>query len=398
MQKLAQKQVLMTFLELNMNTQNITTLELLKDLISRESISPNDAGCQDVLADLLKKQGFKAEFMEFGAVKNLWIRHGDLAPLVVFAGHTDVVPSGPRDLWDSPPFEPTIRNNKLYGRGAADMKAGVAASAIASYEFVKAYPNHNGSVALLITSDEESIAIDGTVKVCEALEKRGESIDYCVVAEPSCVDKLGDTIKIGRRGSYGATLTIKGKQGHVAYPHKVKNPIHLAAPAVAELCSTVWDEGNKFFPPTSFQISNYRAGTGAANVVPGIAHIEFNFRFCTESTPESLKNRVEEILNKHNLDYEIEWILGGEPFLTEAEDLTKAMIDSIKEVTGVDAQLSTTGGTSDGRFIAKMNPKPKVLEFGVINASIHQINEHVDVDDLEKSKDIYFKVLEKLLA
>lgn len=381
-----------------MDYKNISTLELLKELISRESISPNDAGCQDVLVELLSEHGFVPEFMQFGDVRNLWIRRGSQAPLVVFAGHTDVVPPGPSDLWDSPPFEPTIRDNKLYGRGAADMKGGVAASAIACLEFVKANPNHKGSIALLITSDEESVAIDGTVRVCEELENRGDAIDYCIVAEPSCAERLGDTIKIGRRGSLGATLAVKGKQGHVAYPHKVRNPIHSSAPAIAELCATEWDKGNKFFPPTSFQISNYRAGTGAANVVPGLAQIEFNFRFCTESSPESLETRVEDILKKYNLDYEIEWILGGEPFLTEAEDLTNAMVDSIKEVTGVDAELSTTGGTSDGRFIAKMNPKPKILEFGVINASIHQINEHVDIDDLEKSKDIYVKVLEKLLA
>lgn len=373
-----------------------SALDLTINLINRDSITPQDKGCQERLVEELSSVGFNAEWLPFEDVKNLWLRKGTQAPLVVFAGHTDVVPTGPIERWDSPPFTATIRDGKLYGRGASDMKAGVAAFTVACREFVEEYPNHKGSLALLITSDEEGPSINGTVKVCEVLKARNEQLDYCIVGEPSSNKVFGDTIKNGRRGSLTGELTIKGKQGHVAYPEKVRNPIHLGAQAIAELVTTEWDKGNEYFPATTFQISNYHSGTGASNVVPGNAKIVFNFRFSTASTPDSLQQRVHAILDKYSLDYELIWTLGGEPFLTENGTLTRIMQEAIFEETGVHAELSTTGGTSDGRFIAKICPQ--ILEFGTTNASIHQVNEHVVVDEVHKLKNIYKRVLVKLLA
>lgn len=373
-----------------------SAIDLTIDLINRDSITPDDKGCQERLVEELSPVGFTPEWMPFAEVKNLWLRKGNSAPLVVFAGHTDVVPTGPIERWETPPFSATLKDGKLYGRGASDMKAGVAAFTIACREFVEEHPNHKGSLALLITSDEEGPSINGTVKVCETLQARNEKLDYCIVGEPSSSKVFGDTIKNGRRGSLTGELTIKGKQGHVAYPEKVRNPIHLGAAAIAELVATEWDKGNDYFPATTFQISNYHAGTGASNVVPGAAKIVFNFRFSTASTPDSLKQRVHAILDSHHLDYDLEWTLGGEPFLTESGTLTQVMQEAIFEETGVHAELSTTGGTSDGRFIAKICPQ--ILEFGTTNASIHQVNEHVIVDEVTKLKDIYKRVLIKLLV
>lgn len=372
-----------------------SAVALTIDLINRDSITPDDKGCQERLSELLEEVGFKTEWMTFEDVKNAWIRKGTQAPLVVFAGHTDVVPTGPVERWDTPPFTATIKDGRLFGRGVADMKSGVAAFTIACREFVQEHPDHKGSLALLVTSDEEGPSINGTVKVCEVLQARGEQLDYCIVGEPSSNKVFGDTIKNGRRGSLTGRLTIKGKQGHVAYPEKVRNPIHLGAAAIAEMVATEWDKGNEYFPATTFQISNYHAGTGATNVVPGTAHVVFNFRFSTASTPESLKTRVHNILDKHQLEYELEWELGGKPFLTEAGELTQIMQAAILAETGVHAELSTTGGTSDGRFIAQICPQ--ILEFGVTNASIHQVNENVVVEEITQLKDIYKRVLEQLL-
>lgn len=372
-----------------------SAVALTIDLINRDSITPDDKGCQERLSELLEEVGFKTEWMAFEDVKNAWIRKGTQAPLVVFAGHTDVVPTGPVELWETPPFTATIKDGRLFGRGAADMKSGVAAFTIACREFVQEHPNHKGSLALLVTSDEEGPSINGTIKVCEVLQARGEQLDYCIVGEPSSNKVFGDTIKNGRRGSLTGRLTIKGKQGHVAYPEKVRNPIHLGAAAIAEMVTTEWDKGNEYFPATTFQISNYHAGTGATNVVPGIAQIVFNFRFSTASTPDSLKERVHVILDKHQLEYELDWELGGKPFLTEAGKLTQIMQAAILAETGVHAELSTTGGTSDGRFIAQICPQ--ILEFGVKNASIHQVNENVVVEEITQLKDIYKRVLEQLL-
>ena len=330
-----------------------------------------------------------------GEVTNLWARRGTEAPLLAFAGHTDVVPPGPLELWDSPPFAPAERDSKLYGRGAADMKTSIAAFVVAVEEFVAACPGHTGSIALLITSDEEGPAVDGTVRVCDALQQRGETPDYCIVGEPTCVDALGDTVKNGRRGSLSGQLTVHGKQGHVAYPHLARNPIHLLAPALAALAAEHWDAGNEYFPPTSFQVSNLHAGTGATNVVPGQAVLDFNFRFSTASTPETLKQRVHAILDTAGVDYDLSWVLGGEPFLTLPGELSAALSASISETTGLEPTLSTTGGTSDGRFIARICPQ--VVEFGPINASIHQVNEHVALADLAPLKNIYRGVLERLL-
>ncbi|NEN76255.1 succinyl-diaminopimelate desuccinylase [Pelistega sp. NLN82] len=379
-----------------MSHNTITAVDLTIDLINRDSVTPQDKGCQERIAELLEEVGFTAEYLPFEEVQNLWIRKGTQAPLVVFAGHTDVVPTGPIERWDTPPFTATIKEDGyLYGRGAADMKTGVAAFTIACREFVQEYPQHKGSIALLITSDEEGPSINGTVKVCETLEKRGEQLDYCIVGEPTSDKIFGDTIKNGRRGSLTGTLTIKGKQGHVAYPEKVRNPIHLGAAAIAELVATTWDNGNDYFPATSFQISNYHSGTGATNVVPYAAQLIFNFRFSTESTPNSLKQKVHAILDKYQLDYDLEWVLGGSPFLTEKGKLTDIVQEAIFEQIGVHASLSTTGGTSDGRFIAKICPQ--ILEFGPINATIHQVNECVAVNDITTLKNIYKRSLEKLL-
>lgn len=371
------------------------TLELAKDLIARRSNTPEDAGCQELLISLLEPLGFKIERMRFGAVDNLYARRGTTGPLVVFAGHTDVVPTGPVDQWHTPPFEPTIKDGMLYGRGAADMKTSVAAFITAIEEFVAKHPDHPGSIGLLITSDEEGIAVDGTVKVVEALQARNELIDYCIVGEPTSNKVVGDMIKNGRRGSLSGKLTVKGVQGHIAYPHLVKNPIHMVAPAIKDMVETTWDEGNEYFPPTSWQISNMNGGTGATNVVPGEVEILFNFRFSTASTAENLKERVHAILDKHALTYDLEWEYSGKPYLTPEGDLVTAISASIQQAYGVTPELSTSGGTSDGRFIADICPQ--VIEFGPLNATIHKLNECVAVADIEPLKETYALTLEKLL-
>lgn len=368
---------------------------LAEALISRPSVTPDDAGCQQFLAERLNSSGFVAEHLPFGDVDNLWLRRGSTAPLLVFAGHTDVVPTGPLDKWHSDPFTPTERDGVLYGRGAADMKSSIAAFAIAAEEFVAANPDHHGSIALLITSDEEGPSINGTVKVCEVLQARNEIPDYCIVGEPTSVSRLGDTVKNGRRGSLSGRLVIKGKQGHVAYPQLAKNAIHLFAPALAELTAIEWDKGNQYFPATTFQVSNLHAGTGAGNVVPGEATVDFNFRFSNESTPGQLKSKVASVLDAHKLEYDLSWTLSGEPFLTPQGELSQAISSAILDETGLETELSTTGGTSDGRFIAKMCKQ--VIEFGPINASIHQTNEHIRIDTLVPLKEIYRRTLEKLL-
>ncbi len=372
-----------------------STLELAQALIARRSLTPDDAGCQEILIDRLRKLGFHIETMRFGNVDNFWARHGTAAPVVCFAGHTDVVPTGPIEQWLSEPFTPTLRDGKLYGRGAADMKTSLAAFITAIEAFLKQHPKHSGSIALLITSDEEGIAVDGTVKVVETLQARKELIDYCIVGEPTCVDKLGDTVKNGRRGSLSGRMLVKGIQGHIAYPHLAKNPIHLAAPAIAELAATEWDRGNEFFPPTTWQISNMRGGTGATNVIPGEVEILFNFRFSTASTVQGLKAKVLSILAKHCLDYAIEWEY-SKPYLTPRGSLVEAIAAAVHEVTGIDAALSTSGGTSDGRFIADICPQ--VVELGPRNATIHKLNECVEVDHIEPLREIYQRTLEKLLA
>jgi succinyl-diaminopimelate desuccinylase len=382
-------------------------LALACDLIARPSITPNDAGCLELITERLAPLGFTLERIDSGApgatVSNLWARReGKNSPgrLICFAGHTDVVPTGPLDAWTSPPFEPTVREGYLYGRGAADMKTSIAAFIVAIERLLADATTRrdadSNTLALLLTSDEEGDAIDGTVRVVEALKTRGQTIDYCIVGEPTCVEHLGDTVKNGRRGSLSATLVVNGVQGHVAYPHLVKNPVHLAAPALAELATTVWDAGNEFFPPTSFQISNAHAGTGAGNVVPGRFEIMFNFRFSTASTVDDLQARVHALLDRHGLDYEIRWTLGARPFLTDRGDLSAAITDSIYEATGIGTTLSTTGGTSDGRFIADICPQ--LVEFGPVNASIHKINERVAVADLEPLADIYRRTLARLIA
>ncbi len=371
------------------------TLELAKALIARRSLTPDDAGCQEILIERLEKLGFHIERMRFGFVDNFWARRGKSGPLVVFAGHTDVVPSGPEESWFSPPFEPTIRDGLLYGRGAADMKTSLAAFITAIEAFVEMHPDHQGSIALLITSDEEGIAVDGTVRVVDALKARGEKIDYCIVGEPTSNKLVGDMIKNGRRGSLSGKLTVKGIQGHIAYPHLVKNPIHMAAPAIAELAATVWDNGNEYFPPTSWQISNINGGTGATNVVPGTVDILFNFRFSTASTEQGLKDRVHEILNRHNLTYDLEWELSGKPYLTPKGNLVEAISSAIQKSYGIIPELSTSGGTSDGRFIADICSQ--VIEFGPLNATIHKLNECVGVADIEPLKLAYQHTLENLL-
>ena len=372
------------------------TLEFTKALISRASVTPDDKGCQQLLIDHLEPLGFIAEKMRFDDVDNIWLRKGSQSPLFCFAGHTDVVPTGPVSDWDSHPFKPEIRDGLLYGRGTADMKGSIAAFTIAASRFVKKYPNHKGSIAYLITSDEEGPAHNGTVKVIETLEARNEKIDWCLVGEPSSSKKVGDTVKNGRRGSLGCKLTIIGKQGHVAYPHLANNPIHLTAPMLAELVAMEWDMGNDFFPPTTFQVSNYNSGTGATNVIPGTADIIFNFRFSTEVTAEELQQGVEDLLKKHQLEYDIEWNLSGLPFLTAEGELVAAAVKSIKKVTGIQTELSTSGGTSDGRFIAPTGAQ--LLELGPINATIHQVNECVSVDDLDTLEEIYFQMLVELLS
>jgi succinyl-diaminopimelate desuccinylase len=371
------------------------TLELAKALIARRSLTPDDAGCQDILIERLEKLGFEVERMRFGNVDNFWARLGKDAPIVCFAGHTDVVPSGPVSSWESDPFAPEIRDDMLYGRGAADMKTSLAAFVTAIESFIANHPDHQGSIALLITSDEEGIAVDGTVKVVEALDARGERIDYCIVGEPTCAAKFGDTIKNGRRGSLSGKLTVKGIQGHIAYPHLAKNPIHLASPAIAELAGTTWDMGNEYFPPTTWQISNIHGGTGATNVIPGTVEIEFNFRFSTASTMDSLKARVHEVLDRHGLDYDLDWSFTGKPYLTPKGSLVDALASAIRETKGVEPELSTSGGTSDGRFIADICPQ--VVEFGPLNATIHKINECIAIEDIDPLHVIYEKTLENLL-
>jgi succinyl-diaminopimelate desuccinylase len=371
------------------------TLTLAQALIACRSLTPFDNGCQEILISRLEKIGFDIERIRCGEVDNLWARRGSSAPLVCFAGHTDVVPTGPLEKWDSDPFKPEIRDDKLYGRGAADMKGSLAAFITSIEAFVAQHPSHGGSIALLITSDEEGIAIDGTVRVVEALQARNERIDYCIVGEPTCVDMLGDTIKNGRRGSLSGTLTVKGIQGHIAYPHLARNPIHLAAPAIAELAQTKWDEGNEYFPPTTWQISNINGGTGATNVIPGEVTILFNFRFSTASTVESLRARVHEILDRHQLDYDLRWEFSGKPYLTPRGNLVEAVSLAIQTVMGIEPQLSTSGGTSDGRFIADICPQ--VVEVGPRNATIHKLNEYVEVKDLEQLPEIYRLTLENLL-
>ncbi len=372
------------------------TLELTKELISRPSVTPDDKGCQQLLIDQLEPLGFVSEKLNFNEVENIWLRKGSEKPLFCFAGHTDVVPTGPVESWTSNPFMAVERDGKLYGRGTADMKGGIAAFTIACKRFIRDYPNHKGSIAYLITSDEEGPAKNGTVKVIETLEARNEKIDWCLVGEPSSTSKVGDVIKNGRRGSLGCTLTINGKQGHVAYPHLAENPIHSVAPMLAELTAMQWDKGNEFFPPTTFQISNLNSGTGATNVIPGTLEMIFNFRFSTEITPEELQQHVEEVLNKHQLDYSINWALSGMPFLTAKGALVNAAVAAIKDVCGIDAELSTSGGTSDGRFIAPTGAQ--VLELGPTNATIHQINECVGIDELDTLEKIYYRMLEVLLA
>jgi succinyl-diaminopimelate desuccinylase len=372
------------------------TLELARALIARRSLTPDDAGCQEILIERLEKLDFKIERMRFGNVDNFWARRGTTSPVLVFAGHTDVVPSGPVESWFSPPFEPTIRDGMLFGRGAADMKTSVAAFITAIEAFVEDHPAHAGSIALLITSDEEGIAVDGTVRVVEALQARGEKLDYCIVGEPTSNKLVGDMIKNGRRGSLSGTLIVKGIQGHIAYPHLVKNPIHMAAPAIAELATTTWDNGNEYFPPTSWQISNMNGGTGATNVVPGTVEILFNFRFSTASTEQQLKDKVHAILDKHNVTYDLEWELSGKPYITPKGSLVEAISHAIEQSYGITPELSTSGGTSDGRFIADICPQ--VIEFGPLNATIHKLNECVAVADIEPLKLTFQRTLENLLC
>ena len=371
------------------------TLALTEELISLHSVTPADGGCQLKMAERLSPLGFACETMASGDVTNLWARRGTAQPLLVFAGHTDVVPTGPLQQWSSDPFTPTHRDGKLYGRGAADMKTSLAAMVVAVEEFVAAHPDHKGSIGFLVTSDEEGPAIDGTVIVCNALKARGEQLDYCIVGEPTSVKHIGDMIKNGRRGTMSGRLVIKGIQGHIAYPHMAKNPIHLAMPALAELAAIEWDQGNEYYLPTSWQMSNIHAGTGASNVIPGECVVDFNFRFSTASTVEGLQQRVHATLDKHGLDYELKWTVGGLPFLTPRGELSNALSSAIKAETGLETELSTTGGTSDGRFIAQICPQ--VVEFGPTNASIHKIDEHIAVDEIEPLKNIYRRTLENLL-
>ncbi|WP_318492579.1 succinyl-diaminopimelate desuccinylase [Photobacterium leiognathi] len=370
-------------------------IALAKDLMSRPSVTPEDAGCQDVMIARLEQLGFTIETMVFEDTTNLWARRGTQAPLFVFAGHTDVVPSGPVEQWHTPPFEPTIIDGYLHGRGAADMKGSLACMIVAIERFIAENPDHNGSIALLITSDEEGPFINGTTRVVDTLEARNEKIDMCIVGEPSSTLNVGDVVKNGRRGSITGDLTVKGIQGHVAYPHLANNPVHKALPALAELAATTWDNGNEYFPPTSFQIPNIAAGTGASNVIPGEFQVQFNFRFSTELTDTEIKRRVHSVLDAHGLDYDLKWTLSGHPFLTDKGTLVEAVVAAIEEVNHQQPELLTTGGTSDGRFIARTGAQ--VVELGPVNATIHKVNECVKVADIEKLTDMYQKVLEKAL-
>ncbi len=384
------------------------TLELTEQLIARPSVTPLDAGCQALITQRLTPLGFVCESIVSGPdsfrVTNLWAKRPsahaqtgvDAPKLIVFAGHTDVVPTGPLEQWSSPPFDPVHRDGKLYGRGSSDMKTSIAAFIVAVEEFVAAQPAANLSIGFLLTSDEEGPAHDGTVVVCQALQNRGEKIDFCLVGEPTGVNRTGDMIKNGRRGTMSGKLTVKGIQGHIAYPHLAKNPMHLFAPAMAELVATQWDQGNAFFQPTSWQISNIHGGTGASNVIPGNVVVDFNFRFSTESSPERLQQRLVDVLNKHGLDFDLAWTIGGLPFLTTPGTLVEAVRQAIRSETGLETELSTTGGTSDGRFIAKICPQ--VVELGPPNASIHKIDEYIHLSDIEPLKNIYRRVLENLAA
>ncbi len=372
-------------------------LELAKELIARPSLTPDDAGCQQLIAARLAKLGFKIERLRFGQVDNLWARYGTERPLLVFAGHTDVVPTGPREQWHSDPFTPTVKDGLLYGRGAADMKGSLAAMVVAVEQLLGTKPKLNGSIAFLITSDEEGPSVDGTVRVVELLQKRGERIDWCVLGEPSCLEKFGDTIRHGRRGSLTGLLTVHGIQGHVAYPERADNPIQRVLPVLTELCAAHWDaRPNPHFPPTSFQISNFNSGTGAGNVIPGEAAIRFNFRYSTAVTAVELKSRVEDILKRHGIRYSLEWRPMGEPFLTQPEKLSRVVQDAVEKVTGLRPKLDTGGGTSDGRFIAPTGAE--VIEFGPMNASIHKINECIAAADLESLVKIYRGIMERLLG
>jgi len=373
-----------------------SVFDLTSDLIRRASLTPDDAGCQPLIAERLARAGFAIEQLRYGDVDNLWATHGTGDPVLVFLGHTDVVPPGPLDAWTSPPFEPTLRDGRLYGRGAADMKSGVAAMTLALEDFVRTNPRHRGTIALLVTSDEEGIGKDGVRRVAEEFRRRGQRIDWCVVGEPSSREKLGDLIRVGRRGSLTGRLHVRGVQGHVAYPDRAKNPIHMLAPALAELAATRWDDGNDAFPPTSFQISNLNAGTGADNVIPGTLDAVFNFRFGTASSATSLRERVERILKGCGVDATVDWWLSGEPFLTREGPLREAVVAAIGEHCGTAPEASTGGGTSDGRFIAPLGAE--VVELGPVNASIHKIDESVALDELERLPHLYLSIAERLLG
>ncbi|CAG0990826.1 succinyl-diaminopimelate desuccinylase [Burkholderiales bacterium] len=379
-----------------MATRARPTLALTRELVARPSVTPDDGGCQALIASRLAPLGFASETIASGGVTNLWARRGTAGPLVCFAGHTDVVPSGPPGAWSSDPFAPVVRDGHLHGRGAADMKGSLAAFVTAIEAFVAAHPRAQGSIALLLTSDEEGPATDGTVKVVEALKARGETIDWCIVGEPSSVERLGDTIKNGRRGTLSGVLTVRGVQGHVAYPHLARNPIHLVAPAIAELAAMRWDDGNAYFPPTTFQCSNVHAGTGATNMIPGSLELQFNWRYSTESTRESLVARLSEVLDRHGLDHSLAWLPDGKPFLTPRGRLVDVVIDAVREANGITPELSCAGGTSDGRFIAEVCRE--LVELGPLNATIHKIDERVSIDDLETLSGIYRGVLERLLV
>lgn len=379
-----------------MDSDSHPTLALAEQLIACRSVTPEDGGCMTIIGERLRRIGFECEFINRNGVTNLWARRGKAAPVFCFAGHTDVVPTGPEAAWKSAPFEPALRDGYLYGRGSADMKGSLAAFVTASEDFVARNPDHLGSIAFLLTSDEEGDATDGTIAVTEALAARGETLDYCIVGEPTAVERLGDTIKNGRRGSLTGRLTVKGIQGHIAYPHLAKNPIHLAAPAIAELAATTWDHGNEYFPPTTWQISNIHGGTGASNVIPGHLDIQFNFRFSTASTPEGLQASVEEILTRHGLDFTIDWTLSAKPFLTGKGELVDAAVAAIHGVAGIVPELSTTGGTSDGRFIADICRQ--VIEIGPVNATIHKIDECVEIAALRQLSEIYRRILDQLLT
>ena len=372
------------------------TLELAKSLISRASVTPDDNGCQALMIDRLEKIGFKIHPLKFGDVDNFWATHGDTGPIFSFAGHTDVVPAGDDEAWKTPPFEPTVKDGLLYGRGAADMKGGLASMLVATENFIEKNPNHKGTVAFLITSDEEGVAVNGTVKVMDYLKNNNQKIDYCLLGEPSSTSVLGDVIKNGRRGSLNALLRVKGKQGHIAYPHLAENPIHLVTSALNDLCQQQWDNGNEYFPATSFQISNIHSGSRVTNVIPGEVEIMFNFRYSTETTKEELQKKVNDILDSHKLNYSIDWSHSGYPFLTPQGELVSACVDAIEKIKSIRPELSTSGGTSDGRFIAQEGTQ--VVELGPINATIHQVNESVLVQDLEDLSKIYSQILTNLLV